>query len=464
MGEYYLNPLATNPAADYSNINTDHNWAFNNLISGWVECVNPADGSLDTLAYASANSITITGADRTSVYTPGTKLKLTQTTDKFFIVIASVYSGGNTAIYVDGRGIYTIANAAISSPCFSRVYHPAGFPDWMIKPDGWQMAFETWTYASALSITVQGDVTTHYQAFDCFKLTDVTVKYFEVHNLSYNAGTGYTTINLSGFGLYTLSGGAITDTYYAKTVPQGFANYNHTPPGMISYFAKPTAPDGWLKCNGASVSRATYAALYAAIKTMHNLTFSVNISTNIITAIGHGFSTGDAVDVYTEAAIGVIPAGLVVGTTYYVRNISTNTLTLHPTAADAAANTNVIDITDTGTGLFTIAPIATFKVPERRGEFQRAWDDGRGIDSGRLFGSSQLDAMQGHWHNVNQYYIDTGGSTTTHSLVISTTGLVQTYYSTLRVGDPLSDGTHGTPRIASETRSRNYADLCCIKY
>ena len=39
------------------------------------------------------------------------------------------------------------------------------------------------------------------------------------------------------------------------------------PPGVISYTAASSAPTGWLKANGAAVSRATYAALFAAIGT-----------------------------------------------------------------------------------------------------------------------------------------------------------------------------------------------------
>ena len=42
-------------------------------------------------------------------------------------------------------------------------------------------------------------------------------------------------------------------------VPQGI------PPGTISAYGGPTIPSGWLYCNGAAVSRATYAALFAAI-------------------------------------------------------------------------------------------------------------------------------------------------------------------------------------------------------
>ncbi len=39
------------------------------------------------------------------------------------------------------------------------------------------------------------------------------------------------------------------------------------PPGMVSVFAMSSAPTGWLKANGAAVSRTTYASLFAAIGT-----------------------------------------------------------------------------------------------------------------------------------------------------------------------------------------------------
>ena len=42
---------------------------------------------------------------------------------------------------------------------------------------------------------------------------------------------------------------------------------NLRPAGEVSYFAFPSAPEGWLKANGALVSRATYAHLFAAIGT-----------------------------------------------------------------------------------------------------------------------------------------------------------------------------------------------------
>lgn len=41
------------------------------------------------------------------------------------------------------------------------------------------------------------------------------------------------------------------------------------PAGKISHFAMSAAPAGWLKCNGAAVSRTAYAALFAAIGTTY---------------------------------------------------------------------------------------------------------------------------------------------------------------------------------------------------
>lgn len=40
-----------------------------------------------------------------------------------------------------------------------------------------------------------------------------------------------------------------------------------SPPGQVNAFARATAPTGWLKANGAAVSRVTYNALFAAIGT-----------------------------------------------------------------------------------------------------------------------------------------------------------------------------------------------------
>jgi microcystin-dependent protein len=41
------------------------------------------------------------------------------------------------------------------------------------------------------------------------------------------------------------------------------------PAGMVAFFGNSSAPSGWLKCNGATVSRTTYSDLFAAIGTTY---------------------------------------------------------------------------------------------------------------------------------------------------------------------------------------------------
>ena len=40
----------------------------------------------------------------------------------------------------------------------------------------------------------------------------------------------------------------------------------------------------------------------------------------------------------------------------------------------------------------------TFQIPDWRGVFMRGWDDGRGLDSGRVFGAQQGDQNKAHLH------------------------------------------------------------------
>lgn len=57
----------------------------------------------------------------------------------------------------------------------------------------------------------------------------------------------------------------------APDFPNGLTNNGVTlagvPSGAVAHFAMNTAPTGWLKANGALVSRTTYANLFAAIGT-----------------------------------------------------------------------------------------------------------------------------------------------------------------------------------------------------
>lgn len=43
------------------------------------------------------------------------------------------------------------------------------------------------------------------------------------------------------------------------------------PAGMVMYFANSTVPQGWLKCNGAAISRTNYPELFSAIGTVYGV-------------------------------------------------------------------------------------------------------------------------------------------------------------------------------------------------
>jgi hypothetical protein len=82
-----------------------------------------------------------------------------------------------------------------------------------------------------------------------------------------------------------------------------------------------------------------------------DLTFAaanINTTTDVIT-VAHPFSTGT--QVIFDARGGTAPSGLVTNDSYFVRNTSFTSFTLHPTKADADAGTATIDITAAGTGL-----------------------------------------------------------------------------------------------------------------
>lgn len=91
----------------------------------------------DTWEYVSATSFQITGKDVTSRFPKGTKLMLTQTTVKYFYVVSAVYSGGNTVVTITGGSDYTLVNAAITSPYYSYVLTPPGFPGWFNYTVAW---------------------------------------------------------------------------------------------------------------------------------------------------------------------------------------------------------------------------------------------------------------------------------------------------------------------------------------
>ena len=160
------------------------------------------------------------------------------------------------------------------------------------------------------------------------------------------------------------------------------------PSGTVLYFAGQSAPAGWLKANGAAISRTAYAALFAAI-----------------------------------------------GTTYG--------------AGDGRS---------------------TFNLPDLRGEFIRGWDDGRGVDTGHLFGSVQADAMRQHYHGIGYIspnnddgaFVVRNWTTAEQQNLQFINGNGNSAIRTLSASSNLST-TNAIDEAAGETRPRNVALLAIIK-
>jgi phage-related tail fiber protein len=149
-----------------------------------------------------------------------------------------------------------------------------------------------------------------------------------------------------------------------------------------------TAPAGFLKANGAAVSRSTYADLFAAI-----------------------------------------------GTTYGAGDGST-----------------------------------TFNLPDLRGEFLRGWDDGRAVDTGRAFGTAQLDQMQRITGQARARRASDAIGGQQGALfdagVVSNARVASGTANGQLIGfdSSLSPNARTSATTDGETRSRNVALLACIKF
>lgn len=105
----------------------------------------------------------------------------------------------------------------------------------------------------------------------------------------------------------------------------------------------------------------------------------------------------------------------------------------------------------------------SFNLPDLRGEFVRGWDNGRGIDAGRSFGSAQADDIKAHSHNLIANVRDSGTLSPTNSIARETAAGGDTeYHLRSSVAAPTIGRSAETGGI--ETRPRNVALLPCIKF
>lgn len=90
---------------------------------GWIAATETwTYHAADDPSYVFSVNSNVTGS-----YAPGMRIKLNQTTDKYFIVTQVNITGSTTFVNVYGGTDYDLANAAITSPYYSHQKSPIGF-------------------------------------------------------------------------------------------------------------------------------------------------------------------------------------------------------------------------------------------------------------------------------------------------------------------------------------------------
>lgn len=108
------------------------------MVDGWIEA-----GETWTYAAADAPTFTFTiSGDLTTKYSAGMRIKLTQTTVKYFIITAVSFGSPNTTVTIYGGTDYTLVNAAITLPYYSMSKAPFGFP---LSPAKWTQEYRDTT-------------------------------------------------------------------------------------------------------------------------------------------------------------------------------------------------------------------------------------------------------------------------------------------------------------------------------
>jgi microcystin-dependent protein len=157
---------------------------------------------------------------------------------------------------------------------------------------------------------------------------------------------------------------------------------------------------------------------------------------------------------------GAVPSGTVI---YYAANAAPANF-IKANGAAVSRTTYAALFTAIGTTFGVGDGSTTFNVPDLRGEFPRGWDDSRGIDTSRSFGSAQADEFKLHGHpsrRVTEFNVtnDTGGG----GIMMDSNG-GQANKAAFTGTPSNTDGQHIGGSGGSETRPRNIALLACIKY
>jgi microcystin-dependent protein len=288
-----------------------------------------------------------------------------------------------------------------------------------------------------------------------------------------DAISGYETVSVtSADQAFTYADGVSDQARNAMielTTTTGAAFAVYAPPSPKSYIIFNSSAYAATVYNSTVVGNTTAAGTGAVVpagKTMTVLTDGTDFSTPYAETAGSGETqapgtnnTKLATTAFVQAAVSLaVPSGAVF---YFAMNAApTGYLEADGTAVSRSTYASLFSAIGTTFGVGDGS--TTFNLPDLRAEFIRGWDDGRGVDTGRAFGSAQADELEAHKHDIR-----VRGSNSSHSHRVN--GPAETY-----VAAGVSNSLGGSGSIynddgailntgGTETRPRNVALLACIK-
>ena len=283
------------------------------------------------------------------------------------------------------------------------------------------------------------------------------------------------TLGATNWGLAALASPTFTGT---PSAPTAAAGTNTTQIATTAFVVSSFLPlaggtvTGNIKLNAQSDIRfadadsSNYVALQAPTTVATDLTLTLPAADG---SSGQALTTNGS-GALAFATIGGVPTGAVF---YFAANTApTGFLKCDGTAVSRNNYAALFAVTGTTYGVGN--GNTTFNLPDLRGEFIRGWDDGRGVDASRAFGSAQGYATAKPQTTAATRLLGDGTTTTIDASTTnpSAIGFTRVSKTTEGVTAGTIDSTGSGQEIDvlqgvtgdAETRPRNVALLACIKY
>ena len=309
---------------------------------------------------------------------------------------------------------------------------------------------DTTTIAPTANQVLSWDVSTNNfiptDGFDARLSASTTDDVSEASNLYFTISRARNSIAVSGDLSYNSSTGVVSFTERTDSEVRGLISVSgdlsyNSATGVISY-TDPLIID-WSAVQNTPTTIASYGITDAyTIAQVDNAINTIELTPGPQGATGPSGSAGPS------------GPGLSAGAVIYHASSTPPTGFIKANGASLSTSTYAalfasIGYTFGGSG-------GSFNVPDLRGEFLRGWDDSRGVDSGRSFGSAQADEFKSHTH--------TGSSLAAGTIWLSRYQLSGGTWPNEKDGNTSGTGSPTGATGGTETRPRNVALLACIKY